>query len=131
MILLKHIEALEGFQSLGQTKMPISKSYQVAQIIEQLKSVCEPFFKLRAEKVAEINEKYSDGKELPEDITKSFQEEVQELLEQEIDVDIPKLDISGLDIEIPVKTLSMCMPFISSQPNESGSTTNIKNSSKA
>ena len=42
-------------------------------------------------RLQKINEKYTDGKELPEDITKSFQEEVQELLEQEIDVDIPKL----------------------------------------
>ena len=44
---------------------------------------------------------------------------------------IPKLDISGLDIEIPVKTLGMCMPFISLEENESGSDTNNNNSCKA
>jgi hypothetical protein len=131
MTLLNHIEALEGFQSISNAKLPISKAYQVAQIIEQLKSVCEPFFKIRADKVAEINEKYADGKDLPEEITKSFQEEVQELLEQEVEVNIPKLDISGLNIEIPVKALGMCMPFISLEENESGSDTNNTNSSKA
>ena len=61
----------------------------------------------------------TDG-EVPEDITKSFQEDVQDLLEQEMEVDIEVLISLVVISKSQSKTLSMCMPFHNLSTDESG-----------
>ena len=50
MQLIKYVEALEGFQSISNEKLPVSQSYKLAKMIEQLESVCEPFFQGQSRK---------------------------------------------------------------------------------
>lgn len=113
MTLLQHVEALEGFQALSEEKLPISQSYKLAKIINDLKSIVDPFFAIRQEHIQKIRDEHADsGQEIPEEAIKGFQAQVQSMLEETVDSVVEPFDISALQCDVPAKTLSMCMPFI-------------------
>lgn len=132
MQLIKYVEALEGFQSISNEKLPVSQSYKLAKIIHDLKAVCDPFFNVRAEKIKQIQEEHTSGGEVPAKVLEDFQKEIQTLLEEDIESEIKAIDISSFDIEVPAKTISLCMPFLNEETDaDSASTTVLENSDKA
>ena len=87
-------------------------------------------FKVRAEKIKQIQKEYTAGEEVPQEALEAFQNEIQSLLEEDMDAEINSLDISSFDIEVPAKTISLCMPFIT-EGADARDLTVVENSDKA
>ena len=116
MTILNCIEALEGLSVLGNEKLPISVSYKVAGHISKLREVTTPFFETRQKSIQDMNDKY--GGEVPEDVAENFKGEVQTLLEEKVEIELEKIDLTTCDVSVNAKVLSMCMPFIKLDMNE-------------
>lgn len=107
------MEALEGFQSLSNEKLPMAQAYKLAKIISELKAVSDPFQTARQDSIQKIRDEHADtGEEIPQKVIMEFQNQIQEMLSEEVVSDIEKFDISNLSCEVPAKALAACMPFI-------------------
>lgn len=117
MTIFKCIEVLDGFSAIGNQVLPVSTSYKVATQIQKLKVITEPFFQSRQGLIEALNKKYNG--EVPEEASEKFKSDVKDLLEQEVEVDLDVIDLSGCEIEVNAKILTMCMPFITVSTDES------------
>lgn len=119
MTLLQHVEALEGFQSLSNEKLPMTQAYKLAKIISELKLVVDPFFAARQDSIQKIRDEHADtGEEVPQDVIKGFQDQIQGMLEEEVESNIPSFDITDLSCEVPAKVVTACMPFITMEGDD-------------
>lgn len=110
MKLINCIEALDGLAVLGNEKLPISTSYKIAGHISKLREISAPFFDTRQKFIQEMNDQY--GGDVPSDVSEKFKKDIESLLDQEVSLDLDKIDLSSCDISVNAKVLSMCMPFI-------------------
>ena len=113
MLLINCVEALEGFASLGKEKLPMSVSYKIACVMQELKDVTAPFMEFRQEQINNLQSEYlGKEEEIPPAVMKDFQDEIKKLLDEEVDKDFTFVDLSSCDIEVSPQVVSMCLPFI-------------------
>ena len=75
------MEALEGFQSLSNEKLPMAQAYKLAKIISELKAVSDPFQTARQDSIQKIRDEHADtGEEIPQKVIMEFQNQIQEML---------------------------------------------------
>jgi hypothetical protein len=115
--MLKCIEALNGFSKLSNCELPFKQGYVIAQNIKKLEAVVAPFEEKRNEFIKDLQSKaYDDedgNKVVPDEAADVFRDDVQELLKEEIEVQVKKVNMYGVEAE-GVKPLELkgCVDFI-------------------
>lgn len=115
--MLKCIEVLNGFSKLSKCELPFKQGYIIAQNIKSLEAVVSPFEEKRNEYIKDLQSKSYDDEEgnkvVPDEAADTFRNDVQELLNEEVDVQVKKVNMHGVEAE-GVKPLELkgCVDFI-------------------
>lgn len=114
--MLKCIEALNSFNKVSQCDIPFKQSYIVAQNISALESIVTPFESKRNEFIETLKTsayENEDGKTMvPDEAAESFRKDVEELLEEEHEVTVKKINLYGVDFNVKASDIKGCIQFI-------------------
>lgn len=111
MKLITIIDMSEAIQSLIEQKLPFQLAYKISSIAE----IIEKNQKFWQEKIQEIMKKYEiEGVEgIPQESAVDFNKDVQELMDVEVNADIPKLDVKELEgVELTPRHVYLLKPLI-------------------
>ena len=110
------VESLTSVNELMSQKLPVKISFKLSQFANEINPSVENFNKIRAEKLEEHAEKLESKengdvqyKFKDDEAAKKFNEEINGLLEEEVEVKVPDIKIDDLgDISIePSKLISL------------------------
>jgi hypothetical protein len=113
MKILNCLQAHKSLSSLSKNKMPLSVSFQVARNVSDLAPIVDDFHKERDKRISELNGvKDKESKEAKE-MAASFQKELDELLDAEVEMNLSVLNLSECkDLFIAPEDLVGCSDFI-------------------
>ena len=115
--MLKCIEILNGFSKLSKCELRFERGYIIAQNIKSLDAVVSPCDDKRTEYINDPTTTSCDGEQgnkvVPDEAADTFRNDVQELLNEEVDVQVKKVNMYGVEAE-GVKPLELkgCVDFI-------------------
>ena len=108
MKILNCLQAHKSLSSLSKNKMPLSVSFQVARNVSDLAPIVDDFHKERDKRISELNGvKDKESKEAKE-MAASFQKELDELLDAEVEMNLSECK----DLFIAPEDLVGCSDFI-------------------
>jgi len=123
MIKIKNVyfEQISGplFAGLLKKEWPIKTAYQLARIAERLQVEAKPYFSSKDKLIQKFGRKDKDGKVVPnkdgmvaiEDIM-GFNAKIKELQEIEIEIPLPKVDLSLIeDIKVSAEEMILMNPI--------------------
>ena len=116
------VNAQEGLEILVNLKFKAKKLFEVSKFVELATKEIESFNKVREEKIKQYGEKIEvDGKELfsvSEDNKDTFLSEITDLLETEIEIDVPEIRLEDFgDVEMSPKQYLSLKWFIKEENN--------------
>jgi hypothetical protein len=103
------IESVPSIQELIKEPLPVKTSFKLSTFISKMNPEIEAFDKVKKDKIIEYKgerQKDENGREIntfkiPDENVEKFSKEIKELLEQEVDIDVPDINIEDLgDIKI-------------------------------
>ena len=104
MKLSKILEISGALNVLANTKLPAKASYRVAKAINLITSELKVYDQARVKLAEELGTKSEDGSrfDFADDAAKSFNDQIQALLEEEVDITLPTVtpdELGAIEIE--------------------------------
>lgn len=113
MKLLNCLQAHKSLSSLSKNKLPLAVSFNVAKNVSDLSTVVDSFYKERDKKIKELNALTDKESEEAKAMAESFQKELDELLDSEVEMDLKVINLSSCkDISVAPEDLIGCSDFL-------------------
>ena len=109
MKLLNCLQAHKSLSSLSKHKLPLSVSFNVAKNVSSLSTVVDSFYKERDKRIKELNALEDKESAEAKSMAESFQKELDELLDSEVEMDLKVINLSSCkDISVAPEVLVGC-----------------------
>ncbi len=113
MKLLNCLQAHKSLSSLSKNKLPLSVSFNVAKNVSSLSTVVDSFYKERDKRIKELNALEDKESAEAKSMAESFQKELDELLDSEVEMDLKVINLSSCkDISVAPEDLVGCSEFL-------------------
>lgn len=95
-----------GLRSIGALKLPLTSSYKISKAMKAVDAVLEPFYETRTKRIKELGKSQVNEKgeetgifQVKPEHDEQYKKEIDELLDKEVTIDIPKIKLSDLGEE--------------------------------
>lgn len=113
MKLLNCLQAHKSLSSLSKNKLPLPVSFNVAKNVSSLSTVVDSFYKERDKRIKELNALEDKESAEAKSMAESFQKELDELLDSEVEMDLKVINLSSCkDISVAPEDLVGCSEFL-------------------